>query len=71
MGWESFDIKPDFGTLIQGQIKVVKLKVPIYLLSEVLGVRAVLSSSRKSGDRTAFVWLDLNLGLLHSRLARG
>ena len=32
MGWESFDVRFDLGTLLQGQMRIAKLKIAYNLL---------------------------------------
>ena len=62
MGWESFDVvKFDLGPLLQGQTKVVKLKVLITRVLLVLEVWDGKPTYRKSWAGILLVWSDMTL----------
>ena len=61
MGWESSDVvRFDFGPLLQGQMRIGKLKVIITHLLLVLEVWDVKPTCRKSRARN-LMWTDLTL----------
>ena len=63
MGWESFCVvRFDLGPLIQGQMRIAKLKFGITRLLLVLEVWDGKPTYRKSLAGNLLVWTDLTLG---------
>ena len=63
MGWESFGVVGfDLGPLLQGQMRISKLKVLIARLLLVLEVWNVKQTCRQSWGNEFFMWSDLTLG---------
>ena len=63
MGWESFDVvRFDLGPLLQGQTRIVNLKVLITRLLLVLDVCNVKPTYGKSWAGNLLMWSDLTLG---------
>ena len=65
MGCESVDmVRFDLGTLLQGQMRIQKLKVPTTRLLLVTEIWDGKPSHRKSLARNLLVWSDLTFGPL-------
>ena len=65
MGCESVDtVRFDLGTLLQGQMRIAKLKVPTTRLLLVTEIWDGKPSHRKSLARNLLVWSDLTFGPL-------
>ena len=63
MGWESCDVvRFDLGPLLQGQMRVTKLKRPIACLLLLLEVWSVKPTNRISWARNLLVYSNLTLG---------
>ena len=64
MGWESFDVvRFDLGPLLQGQMRIAKLKMLITCLLLVLEVCNVKPTYGKSWAGNLVMWSDLILDL--------
>ena len=62
MSWDSVGwVRFDLGPLLQGQMKIAKLKVLITLVLLVLEVWVGKPTYRKSWARILLVWSDLTL----------
>ena len=62
MGWDSFgEVRFDLGPLLQGQLRIAKLKLLITRLLLVLQVWDGKPTYRKSWAGNHLVWLDLTL----------
>ena len=62
MGWESFDVvRFHLGPLLQGQMRIAKLKVLITRLLLVLQVWDGKPTYRKSWTKNLLMWSDLTL----------
>ena len=65
MGCESVDmVRFDLGTLLQGQMRIAKLKVPTTRLLLVTEIWDGKPSHRKALARNLLVWSDLTFGPL-------
>ena len=63
MGWESSGVERfELGPLLQGQIRIAKLKSAYNSLILVLEVWDGKPTNRKSWARNVMVWSDLTLG---------
>ena len=63
MGWKFFGVVGfDLGPLLQGQMRIAKLKSPYNSLMFVLEVWDGKPTYRKSWARNLLVWTDLTLG---------
>ena len=63
MGWEfSGVVEFDLGSLLQGQMRIAKLKVLITHLLLVIEIWDDKSTYRKSWAENLLVWSDLTLG---------
>ena len=62
MGWESFDVvRFDLGSLLQGQMRIVKLKSAYTHLLLILEACNVKPTDRKSWTGNLVMWSDLTL----------
>ena len=62
MGWESFGVVGfELGPLLQGQMRIAKLKSAYHLLIIGLEVWDGKQTYRKSGPGNLLVWSDLTL----------
>ena len=68
MGWDSFGMVGfDIGPLLQGEIRIAKLKIAYNSITRLLLVVQVWDGKpmyRKSWAGNLLAWLDLTLGLL-------
>ena len=63
MNWESFGVlRFNLGPLLQGQMRIAKLKVLITHLLLVIEIWDDKSTYRKSWAENLLVWSDLTLG---------